>query len=178
MPPVRKTTSASPLRLARSGAGAARLPNWISPDIKPRTTPLAPPITGGRSISRPCLRNNPAFQVTIIGPAPWPMVAKPALILISSAMSHFLFCRSCLIPITTVPRSVKRRRIDSFARLNFFVSVRLIARFALTAFTCQRIIEFRNALSGKAIAVFCFWRRHASINHSIDCHCIREFVSP
>jgi len=65
-----------------------------------------------------------------------------------------------------------------FVRLKFVVSVRLIARFALTAFMCQRIIEFRNALSGKAIAVFYFWRRHASINHSIDCRCILEFVNP
>ena len=40
----------------------------------------------------------------------------------------------------------------------------------------RRSIEFRDALFRKAIAVFCFWRRHAYINHSFDYHCIREFV--
>jgi hypothetical protein len=29
-------------------------------------------------MSNPCLAKSPAFQVTIIGPAPCPMVAKPA----------------------------------------------------------------------------------------------------
>jgi hypothetical protein len=53
-----------------------------------------------------------------------------------------------------------------------------IGRFALTAFRHGRIIEFRDALSGKAIAVFCFWRRHAHIDHSFDCHCIGEIVNP
>jgi hypothetical protein len=32
------------------------------------------------------------------------------------------------------------------------------------------MIKFRDALSGKAIAVFYFWRRHANINISIKRH--------
>jgi hypothetical protein len=33
----------------------------------------------GRSISSPYFWNKPAFHVTIIGPAPWPIVANPAV---------------------------------------------------------------------------------------------------
>jgi hypothetical protein len=66
----------------------------------------------------------------------------------------------------------------SYVDKELFCRRHVIGRFALTAFRHGRIIEFRDALSGKAIAVFYFWRRHANIDHSFDCHCIGEIVNP